>query len=61
LEFVRDGINGFVVEPDPAEIAGAIGRVDADRALARSLGESGRALAQTITWDAVINQLVSHG
>jgi glycosyltransferase involved in cell wall biosynthesis len=61
LEFVRDGVNGFVVEPDPAAIAAAVARVDADRTLARSLGRSGREMAATITWDAVIERLLSHG
>ena len=42
LEFVRDGDNGFVVEPDAAAIAGAIATLDADRALAASLGADGR-------------------
>ena len=61
LEFVRDGVNGFVVEPEALAIADAIARVDADRSLARSLGEDGRAMARTISWDAVIDQLLSHG
>ena len=61
LEFVRDGVNGFVVEPDPAAVAEAIRRVDADRSLARALGRSGRDMAVTITWDTVIERLLSHG
>jgi glycosyltransferase involved in cell wall biosynthesis len=58
LEFVRDGINGFVCEPAPASLAAAIDRLDADRALAERLGGAGRELAQTITWDGVIEQLL---
>jgi len=58
LEFVRDGINGFVCEPVPASLAAAIDRLDADRALAERLGGAGRELAQTITWDGVIEQLL---
>jgi glycosyltransferase involved in cell wall biosynthesis len=58
LEFVRDGINGFVCEPASASLAAAIDRLGADRALAERLGGAGRELAQTITWDGVIEQLL---
>jgi len=61
LEFVRDGDNGFVVEPDPVAVAGAVAKLDADRALTASLGAHGRDLARTITWDTVIDRLLSHG
>jgi glycosyltransferase involved in cell wall biosynthesis len=61
LEFVRDGGNGFIVEPEPDAIAGAIARLDADRGLAASLGNEGRDLARTISWDGVIERLLSHG
>ena len=61
LEFVRDGENGFVVDPDPAAIADAVARLDANRALAASLGGSGRDIAIAISWDTVINRLLSHG
>jgi glycosyltransferase involved in cell wall biosynthesis len=61
LEFVRDGVNGLVVEPDAAAIADAVCRVDGDRAAARSMGAAGRDLAQAITWDGVIDRLLSHG
>ena len=58
LEFVRDGINGFVCEPTSASLAAAIDRLVGDRALAERLGRAGRAVAQTITWDGVIEQLL---
>ena len=61
LEFVRDGINGYIVEPQPEAIADAVARVDADRARAASLGQHGRQVAAAITWDHVIERLVSHG
>jgi glycosyltransferase involved in cell wall biosynthesis len=60
LEFVREGENGYVVEPTPAAIADAIARLDANRALARSMGEIGRNVAAAISWDHVIERLVSH-
>jgi len=58
LEFVRDGTNGFVCAPESASLAAAIDRLAADRALAERLGRAGRHLAQTITWDGVIEQLL---
>ena len=58
LEFVVDGTNGFVSDPDARAIAAAINRLAADRPLAERLGRAGRALAQTIRWDGVIEQLV---
>jgi glycosyltransferase involved in cell wall biosynthesis len=61
LEFVSDGVNGFVVDPDAAAIAEAIASLDRDRALARSLGRAGRELASRISWDDVIETLLSHG
>lgn len=61
LEFVRDGDNGFVVDPDPTAIAQAIAQLDGDRARAAALGRRGRDVAAAISWDAVIERLVSHG
>ena len=58
LEFVRDGDNGFVCEPEAASLAAAIDRLAADRALAERLGRTGRHVAETITWDGVIEQLL---
>jgi len=57
-EFVVDGVNGFVCPPDPAAMAGAFARLDADVALAATLGDAGHATASTITWTGVIEQLV---
>jgi glycosyltransferase involved in cell wall biosynthesis len=61
LEFVRDGQNGFVVDPDPVAIAAAVARVDANRSSAASLGAAGREVALAISWDTVIERLLSHG
>ncbi len=58
LEFVRDGANGFVCEPEATSLAAAIDRLAADRALAERLGRAGRHVAETITWDGVIEQLL---
>ncbi len=61
LEFVHDGVNGFVVDPQPTAIAEAIARLNQHRSLAASLGMAGCELARAISWDAVIDQLLSHG
>lgn len=61
LEFVRDDVSGLVVEADPTRLGEAIAALDGDRTRARRLGEAGRALALPITWDTVIDRLVSHG
>ena len=58
LEFVRDGANGFVCEPQAASLAAAIDKLAGDRALAERLGVAGRQVAETITWDGVIEQLL---
>ena len=57
-EFVEDGVNGWVTAPDAAAIGAAIGRLDADRARARAMGEAGYERARTITWDGVIEKLI---
>lgn len=61
LEFVEHEVNGLIVEPDPREIAGAVSTLDADRERASSMGDAGYDLARTISWDDVIESLVSHG
>ena len=58
LEFVEDGVNGFVCSPDsPRDIAARLDRLFRDRAEARALGEAGREKVATIGWDRVIESL----
>ncbi len=57
-ELVRDGVNGFVCDPTPASIAGALRRLADDRALAERLGEAGARRADEINWPATIQQLL---
>jgi glycosyltransferase involved in cell wall biosynthesis len=38
-ETIKDGVNGFLVDPEPASLAHATARLLRDRALARSMGE----------------------
>jgi glycosyltransferase involved in cell wall biosynthesis len=58
-EFVVDGVNGFVRAPDPEAIAGAVNALAADRRRAASMGDAGYGRARTITWDGVIEKLIS--
>jgi len=58
LEFVADGVNGYVCEPTPDALAGAVNRLSADSALAASLGERGHGVAASITWDHVVDRLI---
>jgi glycosyltransferase involved in cell wall biosynthesis len=58
LEFVEDGVNGFVCAASPDAFADALNRLAVDRALAASLGEAGYDRARAITWDGVIERLV---
>ena len=58
LEFVEDGVNGYVSEPDaPHRIAAHLDRLYEDRTLARQLGEAGKRRVAAISWDDVIRSL----
>lgn len=57
LELVRDGVNGYVVEPSPRAVAAALDRLAADGALARRLGDAGRRTVAGIDWDTVVARL----
>jgi glycosyltransferase involved in cell wall biosynthesis len=57
LEFVEDGATGFVTDPEPQEIAGALNRLYLDRRLAREMGAAGRPRVAGIGWDSVIDAL----
>jgi glycosyltransferase involved in cell wall biosynthesis len=58
-EFVVDGVNGFVREPAPEAFADAINTLAADPQRAASLGDAGFERARLITWDGVIEKLLS--
>jgi len=58
-EFVVDGTNGFVCEPEPAAIAGAINQLARDRRRAASMGDAGQAAAVKVTWEGVIERLTA--
>jgi glycosyltransferase involved in cell wall biosynthesis len=61
LEFVLDGVNGYVVQPEPRAIAEAFDRLHAARTLAQQMGEAAaQRLAQLgIDWARVLAHLLS--
>src|SRR4051794_2527594 len=58
-EFVVDGVNGLVREPSAEAFADAINALARDRRRAASLGDAGYERARLITWDGVIEKLIS--
>lgn len=58
LEFVEDGVNGFVCSPDsPKEIGARFDTLFRGREKARVFGEAGQRKVREITWDRVIGTL----
>jgi glycosyltransferase involved in cell wall biosynthesis len=60
-ELVQDGVNGLIAEPSPAALAAAIDRLAGDREAAAAMGRAaaGRPAELRISWDAVVEALVS--
>lgn len=61
LEFVIDGVNGYIVEPTAPDLARAFDSLYARRELARTLGEAAKhRLGELgINWDTVLAKLLS--
>jgi glycosyltransferase involved in cell wall biosynthesis len=57
-EFVQDGVNGWLCEPQPDAVAAAINAAFDDRRRTARMGDAGHDLAGTISWDGVIEKLV---
>ena len=58
LEFINDGINGFVTAAEPVAIATRLDSLWADQALAARLGATGPAHVAGITWERVVATLI---
>jgi glycosyltransferase involved in cell wall biosynthesis len=60
-EFVEDNETGFLVAPDPREIAARLDALYADRALARRMGARGREkiLALGLSWERVAERIIT--
>jgi glycosyltransferase involved in cell wall biosynthesis len=61
LEFVEDGVTGFVAAPDRDSLGEAMARVARDAGFARSLGEAGYERVRAISWDRVVERLIEAG
>jgi glycosyltransferase involved in cell wall biosynthesis len=58
LEFVEDGVNGFVARPEAGALGEALDRLwDLPERRLREMGEDGHARVASITWDAVVDRL----
>jgi glycosyltransferase involved in cell wall biosynthesis len=57
-EFVRDGGTGLVCDPTPASMAIALALLVDDRRFAERLGRAAATVAASLSWDAVVRQLV---
>ena len=59
LEWVTDDVNGFVAEPTARSIGAAIDRIAADDVLTQRLGRAGRERVASLSWEPVIEALLS--
>jgi glycosyltransferase involved in cell wall biosynthesis len=61
LEFIENGINGYILKPYPQEIAKKIDFIFENREIAKDLGMNGykKINNMNITWDNVIDKLVN--
>lgn len=59
LEFVEDGVTGYVAAPTPESLAGALERLWQQRNDAPRLGDEGYERVKDISWDKVIGALTS--
>lgn len=57
LEFVEDGVTGFIGEPDPHHMAEQLDRWYNNRQNSPGLGNTARVKAERISWDNVIHKL----
>ena len=56
---MKHGESGFVVDPDPAELAHAMSALIADRQLAREMGEAARQSAPGQSWEPIVERLLA--
>ena len=58
-ELVRDGVNGFVCEPNAAALASALRRLMDDATLAERMGTAAAETAARLNWPDTIRTLTS--
>ncbi|MGB3976677.1 MAG: glycosyltransferase family 4 protein [bacterium] len=59
LEFVEDGLTGYIGEPDPQQMALQLDRWYDNRQDSLAMGRAGKLKAEQITWDNVIKKLTA--
>jgi glycosyltransferase involved in cell wall biosynthesis len=59
LEWVEDGVNGFVTDGSPGAIGEAIDRLAADPRLAKRMGANGRDRVAGMSWRPVVDKLLA--
>ncbi|GAI37300.1 unnamed protein product [marine sediment metagenome] len=59
LEFVKHEKNGFILSDDPRQIANVFDYLYKNKDEAKRLGFEGKKNVEFITWDYVINNLLS--
>jgi glycosyltransferase involved in cell wall biosynthesis len=59
LEFVEHDVNGCVTAPDAEALAAAVTRLASSESEAARLGDNGFARASLITWDGVVERLLT--
>ena len=58
LEFVEDGVSGYVAAPEPGALADTVDRLfSRSETQLREMGEAGHRRVAHITWDAVVDRL----
>jgi glycosyltransferase involved in cell wall biosynthesis len=58
LEWVEDGVTGFVTDGTPSGVGAAIERLARDPELARRMGEAGRERVRDLAWGPVVDRLL---
>jgi glycosyltransferase involved in cell wall biosynthesis len=58
LEWVEDGVTGFVTDGSPEAVGAAVARLARDRSLAERMGAAGRARARQLSWPPVVRELL---
>jgi glycosyltransferase involved in cell wall biosynthesis len=58
LEWVKDGITGFVTDGSPESIGAAVTRLAEDRALAQRMGVAAREAVRDLSWPPVVRELL---
>ncbi len=61
LEFVEDGVTGWVTAPDAARVAESLAQAAADGARCAQLGAAGQTRVAGITWAGVVDTLLAGG